>query len=85
MIAAAMDEPTDPRTVCMLEALPPDDSEFYRDEQHVLDPVGKSTEILRELEQQYCFVGGPEEQYLLYLHRSDLPPNMWRWETLEGT
>ena len=41
----------------MLEALPAREREFYSSEDHVVDPVGKSSAIFKELEDQYSFVG----------------------------
>ena len=75
-----MDEPgpKDP-TVDMLAALPREDSEFYAHEKNVVSPAGKSLATFHEIEQHYALVGGSQREYLRYLHRSDLSPNMWRF------
>ena len=38
--------------------------------------------MIAEIEERYAFVGGTYEQYLLYYHRADLPPGMWRFRPM---
>ena len=77
MLADAIDEPLDPRVVPMLQALPPEDAELYAHEEHVVDLCGKSMAVFSEIEAHFGFVGGSQEEYLKYLLREDLPPQMW--------
>jgi hypothetical protein len=79
MIADALDEPNNDRTVDMLLGLDAEESQYYSEESNVLDPAGKAACMLEALEQRYAFVGGSHYQYLRYWHRSDLPNQMWLW------
>ena len=79
MIADALDEPNNDRTVDMLLGLDAEESQYYSKESNVLDPAGKAACMLEALEQRYAFVGGSHYQYLRYWHRSDLPNQMWLW------
>ena len=66
-------------TVEMLEALPPQDSEYYSCESNVVDYEGESNQIFVDLERQYGFVGGSLEEYTAYFLRDDMPPDMWHF------
>ena len=66
----------------MLDALPPEEREFYRDEANVVDWTGKSRALFQEIEEKFA-VGGSHEQYVRYFARSDLPEGMWNFTTAE--
>ena len=72
--------PEDSPSVDMLSALDDRESAFYRDEANVTDFVGKSEVIFRELELQYGFIGGSDEEYLKYHSRPDVR-YLWEWQT----
>ena len=74
--AADIDEPDHDRIVDMLDALPPDDAEYYSSEDNLLEKTGFSEIIFGELETQYGFVGGTYDEYCRYFDR-ELPANMW--------
>jgi len=77
-VAEFMDEPSYSQTVSMLEALPPIEAQYYSDEANVINASGTSAEQMRELEEQYAFLGGTEDEWVAYLHRP-LPPQMWTY------
>ena len=64
--------------VCMLQALPYAEREFYRSEARVVDSAGKSRVIAAELEQQFAFVASEEREYVSYLHREEVR-RLWSW------
>ena len=66
--------------VPLLEASPFGESEFYSQEENLVDWNGKDLFSFRSLEQQYGFVGGTELEYLRYFERTDLPDHMWVWK-----
>ena len=75
-----MDEPAaDSAIVELLEALPPEERDYYSCEDHVIDWTGKSRELFEEIQEQYSFVGGEYSQYVAYFARDDLPPQMWHF------
>ena len=39
---------------------------------------------VEELEEQYGFFGGSLPEVLKYFERSDLPSNLWEWQTLSS-
>ncbi len=45
----------------------------------MVDYTGKSKSIFNELEEQYGFVGGSEQDYVKHLRRDDIPAGMWRY------
>ena len=70
MRSADIDEP--PRgsaVVDMLEALPPEEREFYSSEENVIDWCGKSSELFFEIQERYSFVGCVYEEYVAYFGR----------------
>ena len=83
MIASRILEPKEAPGVKMLECLPNEDAGYYAHEQFVVDPVGKSQIIFKELETQFAFVGGSESEYISYWHRDDIG-YLWNWDTLDG-
>ena len=46
--------------------------------------IGKSKSIFNELEEQYPFVGGSEQDYVKYLRRDDIPAGMWHYIPLDN-
>lgn len=58
LVADLVEEPKDDGSVCMLEALPPMEREFYRYESNVLDAEGIAPALLEELTRRFVFVGG---------------------------
>ena len=78
MKASLIDEPAvDSAVVPMLQALPPEEREFYSAEMNVIDWTGKSQELFDEIQERFSFVGGTYDEYLSYYQRPDLPDNMW--------
>ena len=77
-----VDEPEHTRIVPLLEALPPEEAAYYRDEDNVILQEGCSEAIFKELESHYGFVGGPYSEYIRYLHRT-FPPMLWEFVTEE--
>jgi len=75
--ADAIDEPVTTRTVEMLSALPPEEKLFYESEENVITWFGKSQTLLDDIQRCYGFFGGPEEEWIRYLHRPDVPEDMW--------
>ena len=75
--ADAVDEPSHHDVVPMLAAMADEEAFFYTDEAHVVDPVGKSEVLFKEIEQHYGFVGGSEGEYEKYFQRDNLPNQMW--------
>ena len=71
-------EPSDDQVVQLLDALSPPERAFYSCEANVWDQGAVSDQLLSEIERQYVFVGGAHSEYVRYLHRSDLPSQMWR-------
>jgi len=71
-------EPSDDQVVQLLDALSPPERAFYSCEANVWDQGAVSDQFLSEIERQYVFVGGAHSEYVRYLHRSDLPSQMWR-------
>ena len=59
----------------MLAALPAEESEFYACEANVL-ASGTSREMQEDLEKQYGFLGGRQQEWEKYLQRTDLPPSI---------
>ncbi|CAE7776885.1 unnamed protein product, partial [Symbiodinium microadriaticum] len=80
MDASRIVEPSDERVVDMLQALPQDERQFYAHEENAVEPLGKSTVIPQEMEQQYAFIGGSIDEYLKCFHRQDIQTNMWEWK-----
>ena len=58
MIADRMVEPLQTNFIDMLEALPPEDAVYYSKENHVVETVGKSSVLFKEIEEHYGFIGG---------------------------
>jgi len=79
LIADAIDEPDGERVVELLDALDPTEALFYSAEDHVVDPFGKSTVLFKEIENYYGFIGGSQDQYVRYFHRTDLPTDYFVW------
>ena len=79
LIASAVAEPADDHSLCMLAALPPEERYYYTHESNVVNFTGKTSIEFKAIEDQYTFVGGALQQYLDYLHRPDLPHDMWEW------
>jgi hypothetical protein len=77
LYAQAIDEPPAHIQIQMLDALPPEEAEFYASEANVVDRSGKAEAVSRELEEQYSFLGGDYRQWVLYLNRPDLAAGMW--------
>ncbi len=76
--SALAEPPLDAPHVCMLDALPADEREFYGSECNVLDLAGKSSAIFDSLQQQYGFVSGEYEEYVQYFLRPDVQ-HLWSW------
>ena len=72
-VADRIDEVVTSRVVDMMEALPPEEAAFYKDEENVVDWKGKLQIVKEELELHYGCVGGSESEWAKYLHREDLP------------
>ena len=86
LLASAVDEPSDPRCVFMLDVLPEEDSLYYSCESNVTDYDSKSETIFNEIEDRHTFIGGSEREYLAYLLRTDLPQGdfpLWRFVGLD--
>ncbi len=49
---------------------------MYALEERVVVTSGKSYEFFKQLEDQYGFIGGTEDEYITYLNRDDLPQQM---------
>ena len=64
LIADAIDEPDGERVVEFLDALDPTEALFYSAADHVVDPFGKSTASIKEIEIYYGFIGGCQDQYV---------------------
>ena len=62
----------------MLQKLPYDDAIFYSHEENVLDRAGKSQAMANDIEKQYCFVGGSEDEYISYMSLDRAKP-LWHW------
>ena len=79
LIASAIAEP-DPghKGLLMLEGLPSREARFYSREQNVIDREGKSDTILRELYDQFCFIGGSLDEFIRYHNRTDVA-HLWSW------
>ena len=77
MLAAAIDEPADPRVVEMLRALPPEKAAYYEHENNVVNSLEVNSVAFAEIQERFGFIGGTYEQYITYLNREDLPPRMW--------
>ena len=75
-----VDEPTEDRTVCMLEALSVEEAAYYSRECQVVQPTMRSQTVFEELQRQFGFVGGSASEYAKYFNR-DLPHNMWGFGT----
>ena len=56
MIADRMVEPSSASSIDMLEVLPQEDAIYYKEECHVVETVGKSEAIFRQIEEHYGFV-----------------------------
>ena len=78
MCADAIDEPDHEVVVPLLDALSPENAEYYKLESNVVELEGKSVVLAQELEAQYGFAGGTESEYIRYFHRP-LPSNMSHW------
>ena len=70
LVAEDVDEPTEAASVDLLQALPWDEREYCGSEENVVKSEGISKEILEELEQRFCFVGGDYDEYCRYFNRS---------------
>ena len=82
MVAANIAEPPIGAPVVeMLEALPPREREFYSDEDNVIDPVGKCDAVFQELQERHAFIGGSYSEYVAYMNRTDMPPDIWHFST----
>ena len=79
LLAHALDEPLDDHVVDMLEALPPSERAYYSEEDRVVCWDAASSQLFKEVEAHYAFVGGERAQYLAYFHR-ELPQGMWHWD-----
>ncbi len=79
MIARAIAEPRHEVCLDMLSALPPCEPAFYSNESNVISWTDTCKQQLSELELQYAFVAGSNEQYIAYFLRGDLPQRMWHW------
>ena len=75
--AAALDEPTEERSVNMLQALGEEEAAFYSQEANVFKPEQRSAQLFQEIQEHYGFVGGSPEEYRAYFARSDLPASLW--------
>ena len=79
LVALRIDEPSEDRTVNMLEALSAEEASYYAEESNVVKPEERSRQLFDELQQHYGFVGGSAEEYTRYFNRQDLPSNMWHF------
>ena len=79
LVAECIDEPDNNRVVDMLSALGPEEAAYYSSEHNLVDWSGKSLEQFKELQTQYGFVGGTQEQYRAHFLRTDLPKDMWTY------
>ncbi|CAK0884637.1 unnamed protein product, partial [Prorocentrum cordatum] len=78
--ADAVDEALDPRAAPTLSALSPEEAAFYSEEARVVvAPEARSQTFFRELEKQFSFVGGSEEEYARYFLRRDMATNLWKF------
>ena len=64
--------------VPLLDALFPEEADYYQLESKVVELEGKSVVLAEGLADQYVFVGGTEAEYIRYFQRP-LPSNMWHW------
>ena len=80
----SIDEPPDERRVMMLDALPTELSSYYSAEWNVIDWTGKSETILKQITEQFAFVGGTPSAYVQYFLRKDLPKTLWNFTTLDN-
>ena len=62
--------------VDMLEALPPEEREFYAHVDNMIDWCGKSSKLFYEIQERCSFVGGAYEEYVAYFGRKNLPDDM---------
>ncbi len=84
MVAANIAEPPIGAPVVeMLEALPLREREFYSDEDNVIDPVGKCDAVFQELQERHAFIGGSYSEYVAYMNRTDMPPDIWHFSTAD--
>lgn len=79
MIADLLDEPAHNRVVRLLEVLPPDLAARYRYENNIVSWAGKSEVVMREIEDNYGFVGGSQHEYIHYFHRGNMSDTLWSW------
>lgn len=83
MIADRMVEPSDARSISMLDALPAEDAAYYSEEHHVVEASGKSRVLFNEIEAHYGFVGGELDEFLKYLRRDDVK-HLWEWDLMQN-
>ena len=83
LIADDIAEPPDPRCAKALDLLPPDLAHLIADESRCLDMSGKSSEVFKQIEQKYAFVGGSEYEYIKYLRRPECE-YLWTWDYAEN-
>eukprot|EP00438_Fugacium_kawagutii_P007846 Skav210111 [mRNA] locus=scaffold2194:62563:65494:+ [translate_table: standard] len=81
MNADAMVEPQHTGYIDMLDALPADDRVYYQGEVHVVESMGKSEVLFKEIEAHYGFVGGEQAEFLKYLRREDVQ-RLWEWDLM---
>eukprot|EP00438_Fugacium_kawagutii_P019968 Skav222678 [mRNA] locus=scaffold1471:8076:12526:- [translate_table: standard] len=81
MVASRMVEPSETRSIDMLEALPHEDAVYYTHECNVVEMNGKSDVLFKEIETHYGFVGGELSEFLNYLRRDDVR-HLWEWDLM---
>ena len=68
----------------MLAALLEGEREHYSVEGNVVQPGLYASELFKGIDQQYAFVGGPDEQYVAHPNRRDVDPDFWGFQDLSA-
>ncbi|CAK0843894.1 unnamed protein product [Prorocentrum cordatum] len=82
--AASVDEPSVIKCVQRLDALSPEEAQYYSLEENVMERDDLRGRVLfEELQEKFGFVGGAQLECERYLGREDLSPNLWHFGGLE--
>ena len=78
--AEDVDEPQEVKCVQMLDALGPEEAQYYGSEDNVVERAELRSRVLfEELQERFGFVSGTQSEYERYFARRDLPPNLWHF------
>ena len=76
LVSSKIAEPSTPRFVAMLDALPPELRDFYAHEHNVLQDGGTDPIEIDSLDLLGQTLGGPYPEYVKYMNRLDVDP-LW--------